>query len=179
MDAQLFLSLNHLGPPALDDLMWIISELGKGEFAAAITIILVGVAHRGLKLIPTVMILLALGGAGVTSSVIKDWVYRPRPFTTLQSEVRVVGEELRQRSFPSGHAASAFSLCVAACLPLQRRRAWLLGLVLASLVAFSRIHVGAHYPGDVMAGAMLGALWGIGAAKLQALLEQRSKPQPA
>jgi undecaprenyl-diphosphatase len=62
-------------------------------------------------------------------------------------------------SFPSGHAASgfAFTLAVGAQLP-----AMLLPLVpLASAIAYSRIHVGVHYPSDVAAGVAIGIASGI------------------
>lgn len=58
-------------------------------------------------------------------------------------------------SFPSGHAASAFTFAAAAsssaptvALPLH---------LLAGAVAYSRVHTGVHYPGDVIVGALLGA----------------------
>jgi len=61
-------------------------------------------------------------------------------------------------SFPSGHAASAFAFAsvVASELPP-------LGVpvgMLAGAVAYSRVHTGVHYPGDVLIGSILGASTG-------------------
>jgi membrane-associated phospholipid phosphatase len=57
-------------------------------------------------------------------------------------------------SFPSGHAASGFAFAAA----IGRDQPWLgLGLrFLAAAVAYSRVHTGVHYPGDVVAGALIG-----------------------
>lgn len=61
----------------------------------------------------------------------------------------------RSSSFPSGHSAAAFAFATgvghtlpAAGVPLR---------ALAALVAYSRVHTGVHYPGDVVAGSLLGA----------------------
>ena len=58
------------------------------------------------------------------------------------------------RSFPSGHAAAAFGFAagVAEVLPV----AAVTLRALAALVGYSRVHTGAHYPGDVLAGALVG-----------------------
>jgi membrane-associated phospholipid phosphatase len=61
-------------------------------------------------------------------------------------------------SFPSGHSASAFAFAVAASSAMPALAAPL--RLLAASVAYSRVHTGVHYPGDVIAGALIGS--GIG-----------------
>jgi membrane-associated phospholipid phosphatase len=58
-------------------------------------------------------------------------------------------------SFPSGHSASAFAFATA----ISRDSPWLAVAIqfLAGSVAYSRVHTGVHYPGDTVAGALIGA----------------------
>jgi len=73
-------------------------------------------------------------------------------------------------SFPSGHAAGAF--CVAAFLAVAmpdrfpqspwRARSWAaFGVAIATMIALSRVYLGAHFPTDVLGGAMLGSVVGM------------------
>jgi membrane-associated phospholipid phosphatase len=64
----------------------------------------------------------------------------------------------RSRSLPSGHAASAFAFTAGVGSVLPREAAALRAV--AALVAYSRVHTGVHYPGDVIAGSLVGAACG-------------------
>jgi undecaprenyl-diphosphatase len=81
-------------------------------------------------------------------------------------------------SFPSGHAASGFAFAAA----VGRDQPWLgLGLrFLAAVVAYSRVHTGVHYPGDVVVGALIGEGTGQAVAglidRLPARRRSRSRP---
>jgi membrane-associated phospholipid phosphatase len=81
----------------------------------------------------------------------------------------------RTRSFPSGHAASAFAFAggVASADPLAG-----FGLTTtAALVGYSRVHVGVHYPGDVIAGAVVGlAMAPLGVVAADRLYAAASRP---
>jgi undecaprenyl-diphosphatase len=57
-------------------------------------------------------------------------------------------------SFPSGHSAAAFAFATGVGHVLPAVAIPLRGL--AALVAYSRVHTGVHYPGDVVAGALIG-----------------------
>jgi undecaprenyl-diphosphatase len=101
-----------------------------------------------------------IGSIAVASAVAnqpaKRLFRRPRPAIDGHPAPRVIRRRLRTSSFPSGHSASAFAFAVGAGSELPRGSRVPL-YVLASSVAFSRVYVGAHYPGDVLAGAALGA----------------------
>jgi undecaprenyl-diphosphatase len=93
----------------------------------------------------------------VTNLVVKPLLRRGRPERPLDRSPRHT-KMPKSPSFPSGHAASAFAFAngAAATMPL-------LGLplrALAGAVAYSRVHAGVHYPGDVVVGALLGAAVG-------------------
>ena len=100
--------------------------------------------------------------AGLYSRVLKHLVALPRPAAVLDSaHIHVIGETLRANSFPSGHAVTAFTL--AAVLVLASRKPLLTALwvvPLATLIAISRIAVGAHWPADIAVGAAGGWIAG-------------------
>ncbi len=89
---------------------------------------------------------------------VKPLLNAERPLAVLGEQVHVIGIELHNLSFPSGHTTSAFLLAGVYALILQRH--WLVPFcfALASLIGLSRIAVGAHWPVDVCTGAAVGWL---------------------
>jgi len=90
---------------------------------------------------------------------IKRVVDVARPPQILSSDVfHLIGPDWGQHAFPSGHAAMIFMLAGAFVFTISRTwLRWLL-IVLASLIALSRVVVGVHWPLDVLAGATIGWL---------------------
>jgi membrane-associated phospholipid phosphatase len=82
-------------------------------------------------------------------------VHEPRPYTSLQ-HVEVLVARSGDFSFPSDHAVMAGAVAAAAWL--VSRRLGLIATVAALLMGLARVYVGAHYPGDVAAGLLLGAV---------------------
>jgi undecaprenyl-diphosphatase len=117
-----------------------------------------------------------LAAVGLNSAIVnipmKFAGHRPRPE---RGAVRVV-EARRVRmptstSFPSGHSASGFAFAAGVAEALPQLGVPLRGL--ATVVAYSRVHCGVHYPGDVIAGSLVGMAVGEGTARTARLLRRR------
>ncbi|WVT95842.1 phosphatase PAP2 family protein [Streptomyces xanthochromogenes] len=89
-----------------------------------------------------------------TNTVAKYATRRRRPVIDAVPLVRRLAKAPGTTSFPSGHSASAAAF--AAGVALESSRYGALVAPLAAAVAFSRVYVGVHYPGDVLAGCALG-----------------------
>jgi undecaprenyl-diphosphatase len=94
--------------------------------------------------------LLALGIA----QLIADLWARPRPYIA-HPDVHLFIAPSLDPSFPSDHATAAFAIAFA--LLLRHRKAGWVALGLATVLSIARVAVGTHYPGDVAAGAVIGA----------------------
>lgn len=99
--------------------------------------------------------------AGIFGKLIKHYVNRPRPLKEMaelisnhQVYIHVIGVELREFSFPSGHATTAFS--IATFLTVLYKRWAILFFSFAFLTGISRIYMGVHFPLDILGGMILG-----------------------
>ena len=91
--------------------------------------------------------------------LIKNLVCRPRPYDTIEGLTILIAAP-DSWSFPSGHACSSMAAANTWWRTLKKKWMKILLLVLAILMALSRLYVGVHYPSDVLAGALVGTVGG-------------------
>lgn len=102
--------------------------------------------------------------------LLKDWIARPRP-CHIDETVELLIQRPSSYSCPSTHSGWAFA---AATAILLHHKKWGIGvMIVAVLIAFSRMYLFVHFPTDVLFGAVLGVLLGIAAAKLTGLISAK------
>jgi membrane-associated phospholipid phosphatase len=156
IDVALYAAISQTPTPALDRAMARLSraaDYSRLSLVSAAVLAATG-GRRGQRAAT-----LGLASVGVAATIVnlglKPLGRRRRPDRAVQ---RVpVARHVRMpssTSFPSGHSATAFAFATGvgqvlplAAIPLR---------ALAALIAYSRVHTGVHYPGDVVAGALTG-----------------------
>lgn len=177
-DVQVFLYLHHALAPFLTAAA-VLSAIGGGWGALVVLPLFASARHRlmarALAYVLTVDAVVVYG--------LKNLVGRLRPCACLPDVHALVFGAPTDYSFPSGHSAGSFCFATFLAVVLVRSgtASWprlggaALLLLLALGVALSRIALGVHFPGDVLAGAALGATLG----GLGGVLHLRSvKPSP-
>jgi undecaprenyl-diphosphatase len=157
VDAKVFLAINRSPHPAWSDKAgrWIATWTTGGWIWAGAVLLsrLLGNERSGralFALLPCITL--------ATTTVeypVKAFFRRRRPFIDVVRAL-VVGKKPGSWSFPSGHTASSFAAAWTLSTIWPRRAP--LFIALATGVGFSRVYVGAHYPGDVTSGAFCGML---------------------
>jgi len=159
LDARLFRAINHFA----DRTSWAhgtIAAYAKAGIVVFAALLLAGWWTARSADGPDQMARVLWAGAGAlvalgVNQVVGGLVDRARPYETL-ADVHVLIARTTDFSFPSDHAVTVGA--VATGLFLANRRLGVLTGVLALLMAAARVYVGAHYPGDVVAGLLLGAV---------------------
>lgn len=158
MNPDLFLLkiLNlEVANPLLDRFIPLFSDLDlwKPVFLAVGGLILLSRRRSGILIIAGAFLSFLLSEA-LSSDVLKPLLDRPRPCEVHQW-VRLLSSFCpKSPSFTSTHAANSFAVTTYLSFHFPRARVPL--LLVASLVGFSRIYMGVHWPSDVVAGAALG-----------------------
>jgi undecaprenyl-diphosphatase len=159
INCKLFLIINQAANPVFDVLMPLFTWLGDSRHAYLYLVVLCAVYLAKQDIIPFRYIAVYAVATFCTLLIVeglKGCFHVPRPAAALGVDhVRVLVELKLRDSIPSGHAT--FSFMTATVLGHKRSRSLEMPLFLfALLVAYSRIYVGAHYPFDVVASAVLG-----------------------
>ena len=159
---------DNLQSPFLDTLMPFITFLGDIAIVWIVAaVVLIAQPKRriyGISVIVAIVVAVALG-----SLVLKPMFGRIRPFEAVEFWGLLITAP-RGASFPSNHALVSFAAAtVLCCVPDKGRVATLLkvsAVVLACLIAFSRLYLYVHYPTDVVIGAVLGIIVGVASVAL-------------
>lgn len=156
-----FLLLNHLHHPFFDAIMPHYTHLGDGVLVTGLLLFSLVAKDRAMYLTVAVgMIGVSILIALSKNLLFADWA---RPAAILQAgEVHwlSLGKEM-SRSFPSGHSTAAAAMFTFVALSYRGQRAAWGGVwaLLAVTVAYSRVYIGAHFLGDILAGLALGFVW--------------------
>jgi undecaprenyl-diphosphatase len=94
-------------------------------------------------------------GVGIATGI-KFLVDRPRPFVTYAGKITQRDPYVGPHSFPSGHTTAAFASATVWSLSANKWYVTVMAYSYASLVGYSRMRLGVHYPSDVLAGAFIG-----------------------
>lgn len=157
IDYSLFTAINGLAgrSGALDAFMIDVAKYAPEVYALALAALWLTFKQKNQRgaLLAAISALIALGLGQIVGAIFP----RERPY--LAHQVALLITHSPDTSFPSDHTTLAFAVAVAVW-----KFNWRAGITLALfgvLVAFARVFVGAHYPGDVVGGAVLGAITSI------------------
>lgn len=180
LDQELLLLLNFNGGSTLDQIMYIVS--GKLTWVPLYGLI-VWLVYRAqgwrgalLFLVMAAMMVLC---ADQTASLAKTYLpkFRPTHYPHIEDLVHTVnGYRGGLYGTISSHASNSFGLVMLASLTLSRRWITISLVAWATLVAYSRIYLGVHYPLDILLGTAEGVLWGYLWFKIGAYIRQKIEP---
>jgi len=182
IDKELFLFLNSLHNSFWDTIMLMVTR--KETWIPFFVIILFFIIknYRSKALLVILFLAFTILVSDQLSVLLKDNIQRFRPVhdPVIGPLVHNVLRKGSQYGFVSSHAANGFAIFAFTASIFKNRNYWFLLLFWAILFSYSRIYSGVHYPLDILGGAVLGWLIGVGGYKLLVFVENRyfKKHQP-
>lgn len=154
-----FLLINSYRNPFLDAIMPHLTHLGEGLLLAAVFSLLI--INKDLALVKSLLI--ALIAIGIVLYTCKNFVFVgwDRPPTVFQNITDIYAISLggeRYNSFPSGHSTAIWMILTFVAYYFRAKSSILQIAIgfLSVMVAYSRVYIGVHYPGDILAGSFIG-----------------------
>ena len=166
LDHSLFIFLNKHHSPFWDKVMFTISErtFWFPFYLILIIYIIYEFRKKSWALLPCLGLSVAATDQ-ISSSLFKPWIARLRPChdANLANLITLVNNHCGGKyGFMSSHAATTFVLAMFLTITLDKRHRYLkiFAFIWAASISYSRIYLGVHFPGDVLAGALLGIICG-------------------
>ena len=156
MEIHILDMIQNLRTPIGDVVVPLITRLGDAGIIWIILTVLLLIIPKTRKT-GVIMMAALLVDVLLCNVLIKNLVARTRPFD-VNTAVQLLVAKPRDYSFPSGHTAASFASVTA--LYLAGEKMWKAALVLAVLIALSRLYLYVHYPTDIIGGVIFGSLSG-------------------
>ncbi len=176
MELQILHWFESLHNPITDPIMYGITCLGNaGIFwillCAAFLFIPAFKKDRKVGLSMMIALIVSLI---MCNGIMKNLSARVRPFNVDTSFENLYGvfNGIKDWSFPSGHTSASFAAALA--IILWDRKKGIPAVVIAALIAFSRLYLTVHYPTDVLASLILGSLYGVAGYFVSRLIMKKS-----
>ena len=171
MEIQILHWFETLHNPITNPIFYVITTLGNaGWFWIVLAVLMLTVLSKKYKKAGLTMAIALILSLIFCNGIMKHLWARPRAFWVVGQNF-VVGNEfenlygifnsIHDYSFPSGHSSASFAAAVS--IFMWRKKEGSAALVLAALIAFSRLYFTVHYPTDVLVGTITGALYGVAA----------------
>ena len=171
MEIQILHWFETLHNPITNPIFYVITTLGNaGWFWIVLAVLMLTVLPKKYKKAGLTMAIALILSLIFCNGIMKHLWARPRAFWVVGQNF-VIGNEfenlygifnsIHDYSFPSGHSSASFAAAVS--IFMWRKKEGSAALVLAALIAFSRLYFTVHYPTDVLVGTITGALYGVAA----------------
>ncbi len=181
MEIQILHWFESLHNPITDPIMYFITTLGNGGIfwiiLAAAMLIILPKRYKKVGLSMAIALILSLI---FCNGIMKHMWARPRAFWVEGQNFVIsnnfenlygIFQTIHDYSFPSGHSSASFAAATA--IFMWQKKEGTAALVLAALIAVSRLYLTVHYPTDVLAGTVTGIMYGIAAYYITKLLMKK------
>lgn len=166
IDRNLLLSINSHHTPVIDHFMFFVSKLW---IFIPLYILWIFPFFKKYKINKTLVFLgfvaLLIALTDQSANQMKHGVkrYRPTHNIEIKDQIHIVNDyHGGQYGFFSGHATNTFGIAILLCLLYSKQSVLFRSqfFVWASLISYSRMYLGVHYPSDIIMGIIVGLLWG-------------------
>lgn len=152
MEILILNGIQMMRTPILDWIMCFITSLGNGGWIWLVLFLALFIYPKTRKL--SFVLLAALILDAVCTTLLKKCIQRIRP-CDVNTSIQLLISRPHDYSFPSGHTSISFA-AVTILYFVHKKNIFKISVILAILIAFSRLYLYVHYPTDVLAGMLVG-----------------------